>query len=64
VARSFADSNRGRWLTMDVADVDQDGDLDILLGSFFLSVTPTPDSVKARWLRDQQGVILLKNKLN
>lgn len=64
VARSFTDPNRGRWLSMDVADVDQDGDLDILLGSFFLSVTPTPDSVKTRWLRDRQGVILLKNNLN
>ena len=29
---TFPDSARGRWLTMDVGDVDGDGDLDIVLG--------------------------------
>lgn len=37
-----AGSGQGRWLTMKAADVDLDGDLDVLLGSFSRSVSPTP----------------------
>jgi hypothetical protein len=61
--RTFTDPNRGRWLTMDVADVDRDGDLDILLGSFSLTITPTPKDVKERWNRENKGVVLLENTL-
>jgi hypothetical protein len=61
--RTFSDPNVGRWLTMDVADVDQDGDLDILLGSFSLTITPTPKAIKERWNRENKGVILLENQL-
>ena len=62
VPRTFADTNRGRWLTMEAADVDQDGDLDLLLGSFYLTVTPTPQAAKERWQREKKGVVLLENQ--
>jgi len=61
--RTFADPKRGRWLTMDAADVDQDGDLDILLGSFYLSITPTPQELLERWKRENKGVVMLENTL-
>ncbi|GAB3170140.1 FG-GAP repeat domain-containing protein [Telluribacter humicola] len=61
--RTFGDTNLGRWLTMDIADVDRDGDQDILLGSFSLTITPTPKEVKERWNRENKGVVLLENKL-
>lgn len=31
---TFPEANQGKWMVMDVADMDQDGDSDILLGSF------------------------------
>ncbi|MES2519174.1 MAG: VCBS repeat-containing protein [Bacteroidota bacterium] len=31
---TFKEANQGRWLVMDVADMDKDGDSDIILGSF------------------------------
>ncbi|MPR34688.1 FG-GAP repeat domain-containing protein [Salmonirosea aquatica] len=61
--RTFADPNQGRWLTMDAADVDQDGDLDLLLGSFYLAITPTPKSLLERWKTENKGVLVLENTL-
>ena len=31
---TFKESNIGKWMVMDVADMDKDGDSDIILGSF------------------------------
>jgi hypothetical protein len=39
-ARTFADADRGRWLTMDAGDADGDGDDDLVLGSFALPDAP------------------------
>ena len=61
--RTFPDTNRGRWLTMEAADVDQDGDQDILLGSFYLAITPTPKAYLERWKSEKQGVVILENML-
>jgi hypothetical protein len=61
--RTFPDTNRGRWLTMDAADVDQDGDLDLLLGSFYLAITPTPKPLLERWKTENKGILYLENTL-
>jgi len=61
--RTFPDANRGRWLTMEAADVDQDGDLDLLLGSFYLAITPTPKAYLERWKTENKGVVVLENRL-
>ncbi|MGV3561217.1 FG-GAP repeat domain-containing protein [Larkinella arboricola] len=58
----FPEAERGAWLTMDAADVDQDGDEDILLGSFALRVTPTPKELLERWQKTKAGVMLLENQ--
>ena len=42
-AQSFPQSTNGRWIVMDAADIDNDGDIDIALGSFvsfWLKETP------------------------
>lgn len=36
--KTFKQANLGKWMTMDIGDIDQDGDTDILLGSFMLSM--------------------------
>lgn len=59
---TFPESAQGAWLTMDAADVDQDGDEDILLGSFAFRVTPTPKEVLDRWRNAKAGVMLLENQ--
>ncbi len=61
--RTFPDTNRGRWLTMDAADVDQDGDMDLLLGSFYLAITPTPKELLERWKTENKGILYLENTL-
>jgi FG-GAP-like repeat len=38
-AHSIADAANGKWLTMEVADIDHDGDDDIILGSYFHSLS-------------------------
>jgi hypothetical protein len=62
--KSFREADLGAWLTMDVADVDQDGDEDILLGSFAFRVTPTPKELINRWRQSKAGVIMLENQSN
>lgn len=58
---SFPEAEDGRWLVMDAADVDRDGDEDLLLGSFYYSVTKTPAEQMDRWRKAGNGVLLLKN---
>lgn len=60
---TFADAGRGRWLTMDAGDVDQDGDEDILLGSFFRPTGPDHANLMERWRKPGTGVVLLRNTL-
>lgn len=60
--KSFPEAGQGSWLTMDAADVDQDGDEDLLLGSFAFRVTPTPKPLLDRWRQSKAGVILLENQ--
>ncbi|WP_372639001.1 FG-GAP repeat domain-containing protein, partial [Fodinibius sp.] len=55
------DASAGRWITMDIADWNDDGNKDILLGNFSEGSFNTPDSLQAEW---QAGpyFLLLENQ--
>jgi hypothetical protein len=62
-AYTFEDSDRGRWLRMDVGDLDGDGDPDILLGSN-ISFGPQGDETDLfkRWVQEAPSVLILENR--
>lgn len=60
-ARTFPASNKGRWLLMDAADFDADGDLDLVLGSMAFEVVPDNGEV-ANWVRDGLPFVVLENR--
>ncbi|WP_198664900.1 FG-GAP repeat domain-containing protein [Lewinella sp. IMCC34191] len=53
----------GRWLILDTGDYDDDGDVDIALGSFTLNPAPVPDTLARRWRQSRTDVLLLENTL-
>lgn len=58
------DPNVGRWFLMDKGDVDNDGDMDILLSSFTYVFTPVPEDLSKFWSDNNLDVLLLENLLN
>ena len=60
---TFVGSLKGRWLTMDVGDVDRDGDEDIVLGSFAMGWSNVSPELEASWRRGP-SVLILKNRRN
>ena len=56
----LADGASGRWLVMEVADVEGDGDKDILLGALNFK-SRVPDSLFQQWNNDQTSILILKN---
>ena len=57
------EASKGRWLTMDKGDFDQDGDMDLILGNFTYSQIPVADTLQKKWSRFGHKVMYLENKL-
>ena len=58
---TFDEVLAGRWLTMDVGDIDLDGDEDIVLGSFAMGWSNVSAELEASWRRGP-SVLILKNR--
>lgn len=50
-------------LSMEAADIDNDGDTDILLGNFAFSPVALPEDLKAKWQMADYGLIIFENQL-
>ena len=61
--QTFPMANRGRWLRLEAGDVDQDGDDDLLLGSFFRPADAKYTKLMDFWRKPGAGVMLLENTM-
>ena len=52
----------GRWMVMDAGDVDQDGDEDIVLGSFTLNSDQISPELMEKWQQENKKVLFLENQ--
>lgn len=59
---TFSDVTAGRWLTMDTGDIDDDKDIDIVLGNAAFTIGAVPDSLKKKWNEYSPSVLFLKNR--
>lgn len=53
-------ADKGRWITMEMADVDGDGDTDLLLGSLTFA-TQIPEHLMTQWRTEKYDLLLLRN---
>lgn len=60
-ASSFENNTRGRWIVMDIGDIDEDEDMDIILGSLTFEVIPDLGYTK-KWIDEGLPFIFLENQ--
>lgn len=61
-ASTIAEPTMGRWIVMDAADYDNDGDEDLILGSLAFEVIPANEDLVNKWVDNGIPFIVLENK--
>ena len=63
--KAHADHNEVpvKTLALEAADIDNDGDTDIILGNFAFSPVPLPEDLKKQWKTANYGLIIFENQL-
>ena len=59
---SIPEALRGRWLVSDAADVDGDGDLDVLLGNVSIGPGAVTEEQTEQWMSSGYQALFLKNR--
>ncbi len=59
---TFKEASLGKWMVMDVADMDADGDSDIILGSYLKNLNENSEEMKL-YNYDSPSIIVLENKI-
>lgn len=60
--RTFANSSIGRRIALDANDLDGDGDLDIVLGSYGAGLATVPPEILEAWKTRGPPFVILRNK--
>lgn len=60
---TFKEVDKARWFLMDAGDVDNDGDIDIILSAFSYAFIQIPKEVEQQWKDNDIDILLLENKL-
>lgn len=58
---TIPEAHLGRWIVMDAADYDLDGDMDLLLGSLAFEIVP-PHPLLQKWIDAGIPALILKNR--
>ena len=59
---TIPESRSGKWLVMDVGDIDNDGDKDIVIGAARFLIGDVPVQLKVKWSMKPRAILLIKNK--
>ncbi len=62
-AYGLPESMKGRWVTADAGDVDGDGDIDLVLGSFQQGFSAVPSDIRESWKKEGATLLILLNTL-